>query len=107
MDVNVYAKGRMGYNAKGIYDGKGLTIKKGSILSHAVASKVNPIVTKLRNDRETVSEDYILLKDVSFRSASTAATFVTGNISNGMRVWKVEPGKDLGTYTKEVKHGRI
>ena len=32
-----------------------------------------------------------------FRSASTAASFVTGNISNGMRVWKLESGKTLGS----------
>ena len=49
-----------------------------------------------------MSSDFTLLKDVPFRSASTAATFVTGNISNGMRVWKVSPGKDLGKYKEEI-----
>ena len=47
---------------------------------------MNPIVEKLRKDDNVVSSDFILLRDVSFRIASTAATFVTGNISNGMRV---------------------
>ena len=63
-----------------------------------MSSKVNPIVTKLRNDSSIVSPDYVLLKDISFKSVSTAATFVTGNISNGMRVWKVSSGEDLGRY---------
>lgn len=63
---------------------------------------MNPIVEKLQKDANIVSSDFILLKDVSFRSASTAATFVTGNISNGMRVWKVSPGKDLGKYKEEI-----
>lgn len=104
MQVKVFTQGRNGYDAKGIFDGKGVTVKKGSILSPVVASKVNPVVSRLRNDRKTVSEDYVLIKDVSFRSASTAATFVTGNISNGMRVWKVKPGLDLGRYMEETNN---
>lgn len=101
MNVKVYTKGRNGYSAKGVFDGKGVTVKKGSQLSKTVALKVNPIVIRLRSDRKIVSEESVLLKDVTFRSASTAATFVTGNVSNGMRVWKVEPGKDLGKYKEE------
>ena len=27
---------------------------------------------------------------------------MTGNISNGMRVWKVSAGKDLGKYREET-----
>ena len=102
MNVKVYTQGRNGYDAKGVFDGKGVTVKKGSQLSKTVASKVNPIVIRLRSDRKTVSEEYILLKDVTFRSASTAATFVKENVSNGMRVWKVESGKDLGKYREEI-----
>lgn len=102
MNVKVYTKGRGGYDANGIFDGKGVTVKKGSILSKTTAAKVNPVVKKLRKDNDVVSSDFILLKDVSFRSASTAATFVTGNISNGMRVWKVSPGEDLGKYKEKM-----
>ena len=98
----MYTKGRGGYDAIGIFDGKGVTVKKGSMLSKTIAAKVNPIVERLRKDDKVVSSDFVLLKDVSFRSASTAATYVTGNISNGMRVWKVSPGKDLGKYREEI-----
>ena len=35
------------------------------------------------------------------RSASTAASFVTVNISSGMRVWKLESGKTLGAAIKQ------
>ena len=102
MRIKVFTKGRNGYDAFGIFNGKGITVQKGSVIAREIASKVNPIVRKLREDKKVVSPDYVLLKDVEFRSASTAATFVTGNISNGMRVWKVEKGKDLGKYREEI-----
>lgn len=102
MNIKVFTKGRNGYDAVGIYDGKGVTVKKGSVISNVTAAKVNPIVSKLRSDKTVVSADFVVLKDVKFRSPSTAATFVTGNISNGMRVWKVSEGKDLGKYREEA-----
>ncbi len=102
MNVEIFAKGRNGYDAIGYFDGKGVTVKKGSILCKTTATNVNPIVIKLRNDRSIVSADFVLLKDVAFRSASTAANFVTGNISNGMRVWKVSHRKDLGKFKEEI-----
>ena len=49
---------------------------------------------------------YITKEDVSFRSPSTAAAFVSGNVSNGFRVWKVEKSIDLGKYRENKKNGR-
>ena len=105
MHVKVFCKGKQNvYEAKGVYDGKGVTVLKGSKISEKTADKVNPIVKRLRDDKKTVSKDFVTLKDISFRSPSTAATFVCGNISNGLRVWKVEKGLDLGKY-KEMQNG--
>ena len=102
MELKVYAKGRVRkYDAKGIYDGKGVTVLKGSKISEKVGAKVNPVVEKLRNNPEKVSKDMIVLCDISFRSLSTAANFVSGNISNGFRVWKTEDGKELSEMRKE------
>ena len=105
MKISVFMKGRMNsYDALGIFDGKGITVLKGSRISEKVAVKINPIVIKKRNDSNIVSKDFVVLQDVYFRSSSTAAAFVSGNISNGLRVWKVAPGKDLGKF-KEEKNG--
>lgn len=101
-NIKVFTKGRNGYDAVGSYDGKGVTVKRGSVISKETVAKVNPIVSKLSVDKTIVSSDFVVLKDIKFRSPSTAATFVTGNISNGMRVWKVEDGKDLGKYREEI-----
>ena len=97
MEIEVIAKGRnMRYDAVGIYDGKGLTVLKGSRISATVASKMNPVAVKLRERKDTV-DNFVLQKDVTFRSSSTAASFVTGSIANGMSVWKLKDGKPLGS----------
>lgn len=98
MEIEVTATGRnMRYDAVGLYDGKGLIVLKGSRISATVGSKINPVVVKLRDKKDVVSHDFVLQRDVTFRSASTAASFVTGNIANGMRVWKLKDGKPLGS----------
>lgn len=101
MEVIVYAKGRTNnYDAQGIYDGKGVVVKKGSKVSAKIATNVNPVVLKKR--KTAVGKDLITTEDVAFRSPSTAAAFVSGNVSNGFRVWKVEKGIDLGKYKEKL-----
>lgn len=99
MKMNVYMKGRDNqFDAFGIYEGKVLTVKKGSRITENVSKKIQPIVLRLREDSETVSNN-ILLKDVTFRSPSTAASFVSGTISNGMVKWKDKNGTPLRRIT--------
>lgn len=103
MEVKVFTNGRNGrYCAKGVFDGKHLIVLRGSHISHTIGLKINPIVEELRNNTKLVSPDYVVLEDIPFRSASTAASFVTGNISNGMRVWKLDSGKTLGSEIKQL-----
>ncbi len=102
MEIEVIAKGRnMRYDAVGMYDGKGLTVLKGSRISATVASKMNPVAVKLRARKDTVDDGFVLQRDVTFRSASTAASFVTGSIANGMRVWKLKDGKPLSNLQEK------
>lgn len=104
MEIHVFTTGRNGrYSANGLFDGKKLIVLKGSQISSTTGAKVNPIVEEMRNDPKIVSSDFVVLSDVSFKSASTAAAFVTGNISNGMRVWKLDSGKALGSMIGENK----
>lgn len=96
MNIDVYARGRNNaYEAIGVFDGKGITVKKGSRISQDVSAKIQPVVTKLRKDKTIVDDKFILLQDVSFRSASTAASFVSGTISNGLIKWRDENGFTL------------
>lgn len=96
MEIEVTARGRNeGYDAYGVYDGKGLIVKAGSRIAPKVSAKIQPIVIKLRNDSNVVSRNYIVQKDVRFRSASTAASFVAGTIQNGKIKWRDTAGKTL------------
>jgi hypothetical protein len=45
--------------------------------------------------RETNVKDGKVIKDVCFKSASTAANFVTGSSTNGMLAWKDKDGNNL------------
>ena len=102
MEIEVIAKGRnMRYDAVGMYDGKGLTVLKGSRISATMASKMNPVAVKLRARKDTVDDGFVLQRDVTFRSASTAASLVTGSIANGMRVWKLKDGKPLSNLQEK------
>ena len=104
MEIEIIAQGRnMRYDAVGLYDGKGVTVLKGSKISSTVGKKVNPIVTKLRSQSDTVNSDFVLQRDVKFRSSSTAASFITGSIVNGNRVWKLKDGTPLGNLHEELE----
>lgn len=94
---------RKNYDATGVYDpeAKTLVVKKGSRVAESAAEsktfKGSQRIVRLWD--ETV-EDCIVTKDMTFTSASTAANFVTGQSSNGLRTWKTEDGTDLGKALK-------
>ena len=69
---------------------------KGSKLSEHISysDKFRGAKTIERN-REGVVVNGILIKDVEFKSASTAANFVTGSSTNGLTAWKTENGTKL------------
>lgn len=95
--MKIFAKGRTGYRAQGWYDNNIVTVMKGSIVSSKYSEKLPTKILRLRQDKTIVSEKGELLVDLKFNSSSTAAAFVSGNISNGLRVWKTENGLDLGS----------
>ena len=83
------------FDAKAIFEDGKVKVLKGSRinLGYSKAFKPSEIVKSAINDKTVVGKDGILLKDITFNSLSTAATFVTGSISNGMIVWKTPDGK--------------
>ena len=76
-------------------------IAKGSRRSATVASKMNPVAVKLRKRKDTVDDDFVLQRDVVFRSSSTAASFFTGSIANGIRVWNLKDEKPLSSIQEK------
>ncbi len=75
-------------------DGK-VVVNKGSKINrnNAPGFKPKKFVATLRDNDELFEENCYLKEDVTFNSLSSAATFVTGRIANGMIVWKTEDGK--------------
>lgn len=94
---------RKNYDAQGEYDPetKTLTVFKGSKVADSFAEsktfKGNVRIGKLWDEAVV---DCIVTKNMTFQSASTAANFVTGQSSNGLRTWKTEAGIDLGKALK-------
>jgi hypothetical protein len=72
------------------------TVLKGSIVSKTVAHTAKfrgaDSIEKYRKD--TVKNNAVT-KDVVFKSASTAANYVTGASTNGLIAWKNEKGTTL------------
>lgn len=97
--MEVYLKGRViGYDAKGEYDKetRKLIVYKGSRVSPDVSyTKTFKAAAKIEEARKGAVENGIVLHDIEFTSASTAANFVTGRSTNGMIAWKTVEGKSL------------
>ena len=80
---------------------KTFTVLKGSKISAEVATTgafrgANSILKA----REGCVTDRIVTRDVVFKSASTAANFVTGRSTNELIAWKAEDGIKLKQYLK-------
>ena len=74
-------------DARGVPDGKGITVLKGSRICALTRKSCSGPIAKLRNEVISKSPDCILRKDYSFSSLSAAANFVGGCALNGKRYW--------------------
>ena len=100
--MNIYMKNnRTGVDALGIYNPvtKECVVLKGSKVSRTLSTcpTFRGMNSVLKKRRETV-ENYIVKKNVSFSSCSTAGNYVTGRSTDGYRAWRVEDGRFLGEY---------
>lgn len=80
---------------------KECVVLAGSIVSENISHSEKFRGTKsIEESREGKVDNGIVIRDVSFKSASTAANFVTGTSTNGLIAWKTEDGKTLKEYIK-------
>ena len=97
---------RNGINATADLDltNKTVTVLKGSVLSVSVAhSEKFRGAKSIEKSREGVLKGNVLQKDVTFKSASTAANFVTGSSTNGLIAWKDKKGKTIKAIIAETE----
>lgn len=97
--MKVYLK-RRGSNvcAAGEYNpaSKELVIKAGSVVSESIAySEKFRGAKTIEKNREQYTKNGVVTVDVTFKSASTAANFITGSSTNGLVAWKDENGTKL------------
>lgn len=102
--MEVYLSRRDGTKATGEYDinTNALTVYKGSQVSPKVnhSEKFRGAVTIERLRSEHVKNG-IVVNNVSFKSPSTAANFVTGCSSDGLIKWKDRSGRTLKELIKK------
>lgn len=89
---------KRGINASGEYDAttKALTVLAGSVLSEGIAhTEKFRGANAVEKARDGIVVNRVLKKDITFKSASTAANFVTGSSTNGLIAWKDETGRSI------------
>ena len=104
MKIVLSAKTRDGVaSAKAEYDSGKTVVLAGSKVKTNLAKSIKggKFVRRYLDDESFISSDGLVLRDCEFNSPSIAAMLVTGNASNGYRVWKTEDGKTLGDFLKE------
>lgn len=104
--VKMYNKKGL-FHADGIYENGQLTILKGSTVKSpqpGLFRRAKEVISCRAN--EQIIQNNTLLKDVTFKSPSTAAQLVTDSSTNGYMSWKCEDGKNLKTYIQERKENK-
>ncbi len=97
MDLIIESKNK-GYSAKAKYDidKKTFVVLKGSSVSAEVAqSEKFRGASSIISAREKYVKNGVVSEDVTFKSSSTAANFITGRSTNGMITWKDKNGTKL------------
>lgn len=83
---------------------KSFVVLKDSVISETIAySEKFRGAKSIEKSRVGVVDGTRVIKDVPFKSASTAANFVTGASTNGLIAWKDESGKTLKVILAEME----
>ena len=103
--MKLYLTGRKGQvDAVAEYqpDSGELIVLKGSRISSTVAGGKFRSARSVENRRNEDSvKDNLVVKDMRFKSPSSAANFVTGSSTNGLIAWKTKDGKTLKAFLAE------
>lgn len=94
--MKIFYKNKKGENiATAEYSGDSVLIHKGSKLNYSKSLvKLSKSIASSRNNKDLV-KDGVLIKDVSFRSLSSAGQFIAGYSVSGYLAWRNEEGKKL------------
>jgi len=83
---------------------RSVTVLKGSQVSEHIAySEKFRGAKSIEKSRASVVNKCIVTRDITFKSASTAANFVAGASMNGLVAWKNVEGKTLKSIIAEME----
>lgn len=94
-------KDRLGVDAVGTYnpETKECIVLKGSKVSETISRAPTFRGAKsIIRSRERTVENCIVMKDVVFKSCSTAGNYVTGRSTDGFSTWKVNNDQTLREF---------
>ena len=84
------------------YDGSMLTILPESRINLTISyDAISESVKEYRNNRDLVSADGVVLKEITFKSPSSAAQFITGRSVNGYIAWRIDDKISLKKYREQ------
>lgn len=92
------------YSAKGDYNletGEVKVFKNSTVSKEIAYSDKFRGANTIEKHRYSNVEKNILKKDITFKSLSTAANFVTGRSTNGLIAWKTEDGTKIKDIIKK------
>lgn len=104
MKVFIISK-RLNVRASGEYNPatKELIVKEGSTVSSSITdSKAFRGRNNIVKMRDAHVNNGVVVRDVAFKSSSTAANFITGNSTNGLVAWKTESGDTIAKAIKQA-----
>lgn len=106
--MKIFYRGRDDqFDAQGTLEDGIYTVLKGSRISTIMDEGLCDAVKAYRGEQGLISDSMILLKDITFSSASAAAQFVSGHSTNGLRAWKDQDGNAIGkTITGQTRKRR-
>lgn len=94
-----------GIKASGVVTQAGFTVYKGSEVRPTIAKHLNKTLVDLRHQSESDGTivDWVLTRDMSFKSSSTAAYFLFGANASGPQTWKNADGITMAKLDKVEK----
>jgi len=96
IDGHIFYITRTNTNAKCRLTSEGIVVLAGSVIRKDLVPSCPDSVKILRKDnKNNIDKDYILLRDILFKTPSGASSFVLGASSNGNIEWKTEDGRML------------
>lgn len=96
-----YKSKKRNFSAVAEYINGKIIVQKGTSISRNIDNfRISKYALQIRENIEIVSNDFVLLRNVEFKSFSAASQFVSGASTNGMKVWKNKEGKCIKEIMK-------